>query len=168
MKNKTPTSVIIIALYKGIFGVIEIILGGVLAVGSIFTHTLFSTNFIQTLIQNELLEDPQDFWANLFVAHNINFGLKISLQIAGFVIVLGIIKLLIAYAVWFRSERVRKISMVILGFLAVFAIYSIFIKFGIFKIIGLAIDLYIFYYLWKIFPKYLRAEARDENKTLQQ
>ena len=158
----------IIAIYKSIFGFVEIVLGLILAIGAFFTHILFVNTFIQTLIQNELTEDPQDFLANLFISHNIAFGTKSILQVASFIIILGIIKLLIAYAVWFRSKIVRNISMYILSFIGIIGIYAIIIKFSIFKLIGLSIDIFILYYFWKIFPKYLPEETTDENKMPQQ
>jgi hypothetical protein len=103
-----PPGLVIIFFYKIITGIGELVLGFIF---------LF---FIRGYIQQEISEDPQDAFLG-FLIHGIHFKPEAAVSVGNLFIFFGVLKLIIALAVWLRSHTLRKGLVV---FLAMVTSYS--------------------------------------------
>jgi uncharacterized membrane protein len=136
-----PIGLIIIILYKLVWGTIEFFLGLI---------ALFSP----AIIRGELAEDPQDIFANWLLSH-VHYNYQIFINIGLAMMAYGLIKLILAVSLWYRSWFMRKSLIVFFIIIIIFSVYYLSIKFSFFTIFGLLVDGLILYYLWKILPKHL-------------
>ena len=134
-----PLGLLILILYKFIWGTIEIIAG---------LFLLFSNN----IISEELIEDPQDIFVQWIFAH---FGLVQAHRIGAFIVLLGTIKVIMAFGIWYRSWAVRNIAIIFFCVVGIFGIYQILASFTIFKLGALIMDIILLWYVWKRLPQHL-------------
>lgn len=150
-----PLSLILVVLYKGILGLIEIVFGLALLVVTIGGSSLTSSHFIQNFIIRELAEDPNDFILHWILTHNLPSA-QTALHLGLLVLILGLVKIFIAIGIWYSSRQVRNISLFIVSTLGIFGLTEIVRSFSIFKLLTVVIDFVLLYYLWKVLPKHLK------------
>jgi uncharacterized membrane protein len=136
-----PIGLVIIVLYKFIWGTSEILFGSL---------ALLSP----AIIRGELAEDPQDIFANWLLSH-VHYNYQIFINIGLIAMAFGLVKLILAVSLWYRSWFMRKSLIIFFIIIVIFGIYYLSIKFSFFTVAGLVIDGLILYYLWKILPKHL-------------
>lgn len=150
---KRPWGLILIVAYKGIWGLVEIILGlGTILLGGIIRQAAAS-EFVHDLVTRELTEDPQDVFVNWLLAHLK--WLDFSVYVGAGLIFLGLVKLALAVGVWYRSWTVRDIGVVFFSGVAVYGVYELAADFSFFKAIALFLDMLILFYFWHMLPKHL-------------
>lgn len=142
-----PIGLVLIALYKGIWGTTELVAGVLL--------------FLSVrLLTRELIEDPQDWLANWLLAHTSITHQKVF-EASVVVMVLGISKIILAIGLWYRSFVLRKWLIWLFSALLVFGTYHSLVHFSWLKIGALLADLLVLYYLWKIFPRHIHDRGVD-------
>lgn len=138
-----PVGLVILASYKAIWGTVETIIG-------------FIGVFSSHLISRELTEDPQDLLANWALS---NIGVVRARQIGAVILVLGIIKIALAFGVWYRSWFIRHAALAFFSVVAVYGLYENIFHFTPLKFAGLLMDLFFVFYFWKILPRHLHDPA---------
>lgn len=150
---KRPAGLILIVAYKGIWGLVEIILGSVALILSYFVRHVATSRTIQEWIAKELSEDPQDIFINWLLSRG--GWLHDSISLGWILIIFGVVKVAIAVGIWRRSWLVRDVGIVLFSGAAVFGAYEIAGNFSFFKLIILAFDIAILFYFWQSLPKHL-------------
>jgi len=151
-----PLSLVLVVLYKGLLGLVEVAMGIFVLVTYYVFNYVSTSQLIQTLVAEELEEDPHDLFINWLLTHDFHIVYITIVHIAWFLLLLGILKLVVAGGVWFKSLLVRNISLVILSGVAIFGIYILIRQFSVLKLVDLFIELFILYYLWFWFPKQIK------------
>lgn len=152
---KRPLGLILIVFYKGVWGFLQIIFGALtLFFSSIIRHAAAS-DFIRDLVARELAEDPQGIFINWLAAHDPSGILQRSISLGLGFVILGVIDLAIAVAVWFRSWLVRDIGIIFFSGVAIYGIASLAIDFSFFKLLAVVLNISILFYFWQMLPKHL-------------
>lgn len=136
-----PLGLVTICFYKAITGIGDIVLG------FLFLFT------INGMIKRELAEYPQDEFIS-FLIHGIHFKPETSASVGNLFIFFGVLNLIIALSLWYRSHAMRK---VLIGFLAMVTSYAfvvVLFRFSFFKAFCFIADFGILMYLWKVIPKH--------------
>src|SRR5512135_111832 len=136
-----PIGLVLIALYKGAWGAMEVITG---------TLLLFSYK----ILVGELAEDPQDLLARWALSH-ASFTYATTLEVGAVLIALGAVKVLIGIGVWYRSWAIRNLALVFFLLVAAYGLYDLWSRFTILKALAVVADLGIAWYFWKILPHHL-------------
>ncbi|MFA5129125.1 MAG: DUF2127 domain-containing protein [Patescibacteria group bacterium] len=152
---KRPIGLILIVLYKGVWGLVEIILGILALIFSSLIRHAAASDFIRGLIARGIAEDPQGIFINWLAAHDPSGILQKSISLGLGLIILGVIDLAIAIAVWFRSWFVRDIGIVFFSGVAIYGIASLAINFSFFKLLAVVLNISILFYFWQMLPKHL-------------
>ena len=150
-----PLSLALVVLYKGLFGLVEVVFGGALVAVTLWFTNPNSHHFINQLIASELAETPRDAFVSWILTHNLPISPSMALQFGVLVLVLGILKLLVAAGIWYRSPAARVATMVLVAALGLFGVVELWYNFDWFKFGTVIIDAALFYYLWRVLPKYL-------------
>ena len=114
---------------------------------------------IHWLVEKELGEDPNDFFIHWLLTHNIPLILDTALKVSLVVIVVGVVKLIIAYGIWQHSHRAQIMSLVLVGCLGLAGLIDTIHLFSWFKVIAVFVDGLLFYYLAFILPKHISLDA---------
>lgn len=153
-----PLSLILLVIYEGLFGLVKIIFGLSLLLESYLVKASVSNQLFQKIIEKELAEDPQDVFAHWVLGQSL--ANTTIIHIGWLLIILGLINFIIAVGVWFRSWAIRNFGVFFFATIGIFGIYEIFfVKFSSLGFVGLAIDVFLFYYFWKKLPRYLERTA---------
>jgi uncharacterized membrane protein len=152
---KRPLGLILIVFYKGVWGLVEIILGVLALIFSSVIRHVAASDFIRDLIARELADDPQGIFINWIAAHDPSGILQESISLGLGLVILGVIDCAIAVAVWFRSWLVRDIGVVFFSGVAIYGIASLAINFSFFKLLAVVLNLSILFYFWQMMPKHL-------------
>lgn len=156
---KRPISLILVVLYKGILGILEII-GGVAMLVVLFSlKQIAATGWVQNFISGELAEDPTDRFINWILQQDPHAIYTVSIRVAFLLIILGAIKIALAVGVWRRSMLIRNIGLVFFICVALYGVYELATVFSVFKLGLFGADLLILYYFWKILPRHIRPVA---------
>ena len=134
-----PPGLVIIFFYKVITGLGEIILGFFL----LFTFT--------GMIRRELTEDPQDVFVN-FLIHGVHFRPETATSVGNLFIFFGLLKLIIAISLWYRSHIMRKILILFLSMITSYSFVVTIYSFTPFRAFCFLADSAILIYLWKFLP----------------
>lgn len=162
---KRPLGLILIVAYKGVWGLVEIILGILALVFSSVIRHVAASNFIHDLIARELAEDPQGIFINWLAAHDPSGILQRSISLGLGLVILGVIDCGIALAVWFRSWLIRDIGIIFFSAVAIYGIASLSVIFSPFKLLAIILNLLVLFYFWQTMPKHLgprRKVTRNE------
>src|SRR5512146_2541925 len=92
-----PIGLVLIALYKGAWGAMEVMTG---------TLLLFSYK----ILIGELAEEPQDLFARWALSH-ASVTYATTVEAGAVLIVLGAVKVLIGVGVWYRSWAIRNLAL---------------------------------------------------------
>jgi uncharacterized membrane protein len=140
-----PLGLLLIFGYKLVWGIFEVAAG---------TLAFFSSR----LIMNELIEDPQDVFLTWLLthAHIDTSGLR---KIGVFIVIVGITNLLLAAGLWYRSWKLRNVLLIFYSALAAYGLFHLSEKPTVPNAAFVLIDLLITFYLWKLLPKHLVADA---------
>ena len=152
---KRPLGLILIVAYKGVWGLVEIILGILALIFSSVIRHVAASNFIHELIARELAEDPQGIFINWLATHDPSGILQRSISLGFGLVILGVIDCGIALAVWFRSWLIRDIGIVFFSAVAIYGITSLSVDFSLFKLLAIILNLLVLFYFWQTMPKHL-------------
>lgn len=152
---KRPLGLILIVFYKGVLGLMEILLGAIALIFSSLIRHAATSDFIHNLIARGLAEDPQGIFINWLAARDPSGILKEAISLGWVFVILGIIDLAIAIAVWFRSWIVRDIGIVFFSGVAIYGIASLAVNFSFFKLLAVILNISILFYFWQMMPKHL-------------
>ncbi|MBI5071998.1 DUF2127 domain-containing protein [Candidatus Falkowbacteria bacterium] len=152
---KRPLGLILIVFYKGVLGFVEITLGALALIFSSVIRHAAGSDFIRGLIARELAEDPQGIFINWLAAHDPSGILQKSISLGLGLVILGMIDVAIAVAVWFRSWIVRDIGIIFFSGVAIYGIASLAIDFSFFKFLAVILNISILFYFWQMLPKHL-------------
>lgn len=134
-----PLGLLLIIGYKTLWGLSEIATG---------TAFLFSYRFLT----GELLEDPQDLLANWFLTHLTK---PQTITLGEVFLALGVIKLILAVALWFRLKYIRLLGLLFFGSVGAFGLTHLAFHFSWQTLVGLLLDLGALLYFWRILPNHL-------------
>ncbi|MFA5413507.1 MAG: DUF2127 domain-containing protein [Patescibacteria group bacterium] len=158
---KRPLGLILIVAYKGIFGLVEIVLGSLDLFLVYVVRHVATSEFISVWITKELAEDPQDIFINWLLSHA--GWVKSSLAVGWVLIILGAIKIILAIGVWYRLWIVRDIGVIFFSGVAVYGVYELAVNFSLLKMIILFFDMLILFYFWQALPKHLGPRKKIMN-----
>lgn len=136
-----PIGLVLIALYKGLWGTTELVAGVFLFLSI-------------RLLTRELIEDPQDWLANWLLEHTSITHQKVF-ETSVVVMILGASKIILAIGLWYRSFMLRKWLLGLFAALLLFGTYHSFVHFSWLKFFALLADVLVLYYLWNIFPRHI-------------
>ncbi len=134
-----PLGLLLIIGYKTVWGLSELVTGAMFF-------------FSYRLIAEELLEDPQDLFANWILAHITK---PQTITLGEIFLALGAIKLILAVCLWFRLRYIRLLGLLFFGSIGAFGLTHLLFHFSWQTVAGLILDLGSFAYFWKILPKHL-------------
>lgn len=137
-----PFGLFLICLYEFVTGLFEILLG--------IAALLFNGILVE-----ELAEDPGDIFIN-WLLNKVHFSVDTSQQIGLILLFFGIVKLLIAYGIWLRSWKLRRVMIIFFLTTTAAIIIELLFRFTWVKVFTLGVDASFLYYLWKILPHHLR------------
>jgi uncharacterized membrane protein (DUF2068 family) len=143
--GKRPLGLILIVLYKAVWGVLEVTAAG------------FVTR--APLLRAELVDDPQDQLASWVLAHLPMQPAQLRFVSIG-LLALGLLKLVLALGVWYRSWLVRDVALVVMGVAGIFAVGALAVHVSAFRAVVVATDLLIVTYLWRYLPRHLPERPR--------
>jgi len=104
---------------KGIDGILEFIGSLIL----FFVSSSLITNFVETIFQHELTQDPTDLIANYLINTSLNISLSTQLFAAIYLFIHGVTKIGIVLSLWYNKLRSYPLA----GFiLFLFVVYQIF------------------------------------------
>src|SRR6188472_2547507 len=133
-----PLGFVLIVAYKLIWGTVEILAG-------LFVHK------VPGILQAHIAEDPQDQLATWLLAHSNLEPAHLRLITLG-LLAAGLLKLVIAGGIWYRSWLIRDLALWVLGIAGVFALGALLSTFTVVRALVLGIDLLILWYLWRLMP----------------
>lgn len=161
-RKHSPWSLKLLALYKACLGIGEMVVGGFLILAGQIANG-FRLSFLQDLVLEELQEDPQDRFAHWILNQDQIANIHALTGLGLFVAFLGVLKIVMAFGLWYRSPRLRIILLVLLSATSLFGLYELWRDFSFFLAMILGLDLWILYYLFRIFPKHLdQSEPRGQ------
>ena len=145
-----PVGLILIVVYKAVWGLLELSAAGLITKSA--------------TLRGELTDDPQDQLAAWLLAHWNLQPSQLRAMSAG-LLALGLVKIVLALGMWYRSWWIRDIALVTMGIAGVFALGALVVEFSLFRLALVGTDLLIVLYLWRILPRYLppRAHGLDEG-----
>ena len=151
-----PWSLFFVALYKGIWGLAEITAGTLLLFAKYFLLRTGLVDWVQNWIAGELADDSQDFFARWLLGLVTTIDYRVVVHVGILIIALGVIKVVIAAGIWFRSPTLRKIILAFLTLATAYGIWSVVVKFSFFNAVILLTDIGILLYVWHILPKHFQ------------
>jgi uncharacterized membrane protein (DUF2068 family) len=135
-----PLGLVLIVVYKAVWGMLELAAGGLITKSA--------------TLRGELTDDPQDQLAAWLLAHwNLQPAQLRAMSAA--LLALGLVKLVLALGIWYRSWFIRDVALVTMGIAGVFALGALVVDFSLFRLAVVGTDLLIVLYLWRILPRYL-------------
>lgn len=141
-------------ILKGVSGLAEFLAGALL----IFTKPDQLRQFISLLTQRELVEDPNDIFANFLRSISSNFSQNGRLFLIVYLWTHALVKLIAVIGLLKNKKWAYSFSLVGLGLLAAYQIYSlIFLKFSIGLFTITVFDLFV---LWMIWQEKLKSNQR--------
>jgi len=132
-------------LLKGAHALMECVGGLALAVVS--TRTI--ANLINTLTQEELVEDPQDFVATHLLALARNFSVETKRFYAFYLLSHGIVKLLLVIGLLRGKLWSYPASLVVLGLFIAYQLYRFSYTHGVGLIVLTIFDLFVIALIWR-------------------
>jgi uncharacterized membrane protein len=144
-KRKRPLGLVLIVVYKAVWGTLELLAG------------MFVSRAPE-LLRAELADDPQDQLAGWLMAHAPLQPAQLRLVTAT-LIALGLAKIVLAAGIWYGSWLVRDIALVVLSLAGLFALGALAAHFSLFRLLVAVTDLLIVFYIWRLLPKHLPPRA---------
>ena len=138
-----PLGVVAIVLYKAVWGSLELVAGILLIL-------------TRTLVARELLEDPASPFFRLLLSRVYVSDSRV-VRMGVVFIVLGVVNLLVAVGMWYRSWRLRNGMLAFFAFVLAYAIERLILHPSWLLFGGVMADALIVYYLWFMLPKHLPA-----------
>ena len=135
---------------KGMGGIFDVTIGSIL----LFTNSIMS--FVTELINNELLDDPNDFIA-IHAKHLFEMTPETQLFVALYLMLHGLAKLVLITGLWFEKAWAFPASMAVLSLFVSYQILKIFQTHSVFLV---ALTIFDLIFLWLIYHEYRRALAR--------
>ena len=132
---------------KTIQALSEVVIGAVLA----FISTNSIINYILSIIHGELVEDPNDLFANMILKNTHQISASGKYFLVFYLLSHGIIKLIIIGGLFLRKKWAYPASIIGLGGLILYQIYHLLINHSIALLIITIMDVVI---LWLIYHEH--------------
>jgi len=139
--------------YKLMLALVEILAGALCLIGAFFARHPSLANTIDSLAGDDYLDKFVKWLAHYLIDSGI--GDELLLHIGVILIALGLLKIFISMGLWFKSNKMRQLGMLIFAGLASYSIYHLTQEFSTIRVIALLSDLFFLYYFWKILPKHI-------------
>lgn len=152
-----PLSLKLIIMYKFLIGIAETLSGVALAGGG--AAAFIASRFIdpaaitKALASGELLEDPNDLFANWIVSQSPTSLFHTALNLGLLLLFIGGIKITIAIALLLRSKRLHIFAVLLVALLTLFSILDILLHTTALRAVALAIEVITLFYLAKEVPR---------------
>ena len=130
---------------KGAYALLEIFGGAALL--AIAPATL--TRFITLLTQSELLEDPRDYVANTLVHFSNQISLSTTTFVGLYLLLNGIIKVFLVWALLKNKIWAYPVSFVILGLFIIYQLYRLSFAFSLGLSFLVVFDAIVIWLIWK-------------------
>lgn len=147
----------IVILIKSFFGIFEILTGIVFA----FSGKLIISNVIIAFAEQEIADDPNDFFANFLVNFLHNFSTGTYLFAVIYLISHGVVNLFLAIAL--SKNKFWAYPLAILGF-GSFIIYQIYRYFHTYSVMLLILTLFDVFIVLIILLEYMKRKKRKNEK----
>ena len=158
-KRARPLSLKLVVLYKAALGLVEVVFGASLGALAFGFKQASSSSSVQAvfnqLVAHELSEDPNDLFIHWLLTHNLPIELTTAFQVSLVVLVVGVVKLIIAYGIWKHSYRAQVITLTLVAVLGIAGTIDTVRAFSWFKAIATSVDYLLFYYLAVMLPRHL-------------
>jgi uncharacterized membrane protein len=146
MLRGRPLGIVLIVFYKLVWGMTELLAGA-------FVHKA------PAVVRAKLAQDPQDQLANWVLAHT-NLQPEHLRAITLGLLAAGLVNLVLAGGLWYRSWVVRDVALWVLGLAGLLAVIALLSTFTLFRLSLLVIDVLIVWYLWRVMPAHLPPRRR--------
>ena len=143
-------------LLKAINAVIEMLL----AIGIFFVTQDFIGDVITTLTSRELIEDPNDFFANYLVASGNNFSSSSHIFIIGYLFIHGAIKLGLMTALYKNKLWAYPLSIIFFSFFIFYQIYRFVFTQSPWLILFTIFDILV---VWLVWHEYLSLKKNAKS-----
>ena len=124
---------------KGIYGLLETLAGIIILI--ISQRSI--TRFAQMLFGHELLEDPRDFFGNLFMNAATNLSVRMHIFVGIYIIVHGLANVGIALALYYKKRWAFPTVGVLMVLFIIYQIYTVVHTFSIVMILLTITDIAI-------------------------
>ena len=146
-----PLGLVLIVVYKLIWGVLDVLAGA-------FLHKA------PALLHAQVVADPENQLARWILRHTSFEPAHIRAMTLGLLAV-GIGKLVLAGGIWYRSWLIRDLALWVMSLGGLVAMGAMLHHFTLVRLVVLAIDLVIVWYIWRMLPRYL--PPRGEHAVAQ-
>ncbi len=140
-----PLGVVAIVLYKSLWGSLELIAGVLLIL-------------TRKLVARELLEDPASTLFRLLLTKVYVSDSRV-IRTGVVFIALGVLNLLIAVGMWYRSWKLRNAMLAFFMFVLAYGVEHLITRPSWLLFGAVIADGLIVWYLWAVLPKHLPARA---------
>ena len=148
--TRRPVGLVLIVVYKAVWGMLELAAAGLITKSA--------------TLRGELTDDPQDQLVAWLLAHwNLQPSQLRAMSAA--LLVLGLVKIVLALGIWYRSWWIRDVALVTMGIAGVFALGALVVQFSLFRLVVVGTDLLIVLYLWRFLPRYLPPRPRRLDES---
>lgn len=149
------SSLLLLIFYKILLAVVQVIAGALfLTIAFFIKHPV-----IIKAIEDIADKDRLDVFINWIVGQIVSWRIEyeVVLHIGLVLIALGLFSVLVAGGLWFKSNKMRLLALLVFGALALYSFYHLITDFSVLKLLTLAADIFIIYYFWRILPKHLQS-----------
>ena len=139
--------------YKLLLAVIEVMAGILFLLGAFFIEHANVARVISASTNSGQLDSFVNWMFQTLMSFKLEY--PIILHIGLLLIAFGAFNVLLAIGVWFKSQKMRRLALVVFGGLALYSIIQLFESFSVFDLMSLILDLILLYYFWRILPKHI-------------
>ncbi len=147
------SELLLLIFYKLLLAAVQIVAGTLFLMVAFFIKHPTIIQAIHDIAVKDRLDQVINWFAQTIVSWQVEY--QVVLQLGLILIALGVFSVIVAGGLWFKSEKMRLLALVVFGSLALYSIYHLATDFSILKLLTLGADLFIIYYFWKILPKHL-------------
>ena len=148
---------VLLLIVKGILAILEIV-GGVAV---FFINQKDLINFVQTITQSELIEDPHDIIANYLLHLANDFSISTKLFVTLYLLSHGIIKFWLIVGLLKKILWYYPIAIAVFGFFIIYQFYRYNHTHSLTLLLITALDLVVIFLTWKEYY-YLTDDKKNE------
>lgn len=130
---------------KAVSALIEVSAGFV----AIFITQHFIVKTLAFFTQDELIEDPNNGFANYIINSVNHFTSGGKLFVVSYLLSHGLVKLLLVIGLYMKKLWAYPLSLAVLGLFIVYQTYRYFITYSLFLIILTVFDVFVMWLIWK-------------------
>jgi uncharacterized membrane protein len=147
-------------ILKGLISFVEVV-AGILA---LFVPVSVVTNYLLSIAGGELVEQPNDFFAQLLSHSAQQLAVTSGTFIALYLLSRGLIKLLLVVALLKNQLWAYPTSLVVIGAFVCYQIYQFAVGHSLFIVLLTIFDFIVMYFIWREYQ--ILRELRDKRLQL--